>query len=318
MKINPILPIWLMAIICIVALVIRRRNKFAYIRQVCMIVLLFLVNLRIMIPNSDVPVLDKELNAYVIFVVDDTISILAQDGRDGGTRLDDVKMDCERIVDELNGARFSVITFNNATNISCPFTNNSNHVKSVINSIYPISSYNAKGTSLNTPIDVMKTMIDRAEDKDGKVIVFFISDGEVTNGEEVTSFAELSKDIMNGLVLGYGTSKGAKMEIEDYDYGLVTKQTVKDYSSVPYQDAISKMDEDNLKKIASDLEIQYVNMTNDSDISSEIQSIRKSLDEKNKEGTRKGYGETYFLFVIPFVLLVIYEYIDIKRKGGLN
>lgn len=58
MIINPIIPIWLMAIICIALAIFKRKGKFAYIRQIIMIILLFMINLRMMIP-TDVEVSTK-------------------------------------------------------------------------------------------------------------------------------------------------------------------------------------------------------------------------------------------------------------------
>lgn len=46
MKINPIIPIWVMSLLCVLFLVLGRKGKFNYIRQVIIVALLFAINLR--------------------------------------------------------------------------------------------------------------------------------------------------------------------------------------------------------------------------------------------------------------------------------
>ncbi len=83
MIINPIIPIWLMAVICVILLFFTRKGAFNYIRQIIIIILLFAINLRIMVPNPDAQTVEKKVD--VLFVVDNTISMLAEDyGKDNG------------------------------------------------------------------------------------------------------------------------------------------------------------------------------------------------------------------------------------------
>ena len=73
MKINPIIPIWLMAIICVGMLLLRRRGVWNYIRQILIVVLLFAMNLRIMVFSHDVE--KRELNVDVLLVIDNSMSM---------------------------------------------------------------------------------------------------------------------------------------------------------------------------------------------------------------------------------------------------
>ena len=45
-----------------------------------------------------------------------------------------------------------------------------------------------------------------------------------------------------------------------------TENYIQDRTSYPYKDAISKIDENNLKKISEDIGIDYINMQNSSNI----------------------------------------------------
>ena len=316
MIINPIIPIWLMAIICIALVICKRKGKFAYIRQIIMIILLFMINLRMMIP-TDVEVSTKRIDANVFFVIDNTISMEANDCADGTTRMDALKADCNNITGSLSGARFSVITFANISKLVFPLTESTSFVNSCIKGIGVTNELYAKGSSMNICKDMLVELVKAAHEKNtGKVIVFFISDGEITNGDTLDSFKKAAKYIDGGAVLGYGTSKGGNMYIKDYfSDDLVA---IEDKSEYPYEKAVSKIDEENLKAIAKDMDIEYINMTTENKLDMVIDNIKKDTALLGDEDSRlDGYKDIYFIFIIPLVGMLVYEFVNWKRKGEL-
>lgn len=316
MIINPIIPIWLMAIICIALAICKRKGKFAYIRQIIMIILLFMINLRMMIP-TDVEVSTKRIDANVFFVIDNTISMTANDCADGTTRMDALKADCNNITGSLSGARFSLITFANISKLVFPLTESTSFVNSCIKGIGVTDELYAKGSSMNICKDMVVELVKAAHEKNtGKVIVFFISDGEITNGDNLDSFKEAAKYIDGGAVLGYGTSKGGNMYINDYfSDDLVV---IEDKSEYPYKKAVSKIDEENLKAIAKDMGIEYINMTTENKLDTVIDNIKKDTASLGDEDSRlDGYKDIYFIFIIPLLGMLVYEFINWKRKGEL-
>lgn len=316
MIINPIIPIWLMAIICIALAICKRKGKFAYIRQIIMIILLFMINLRMMIP-TDVEVSTKRIDANVFFVIDNTISMTANDCADGTTRMDALKADCNNITGSLSGARFSLITFANISKLGFPLTESTSFVNSCIKGIGVTDELYAKGSSMNICKDMVVELVKAAHEKNtGKVIVFFISDGEITNGDNLDSFKEAAKYIDGGAVLGYGTSKGGNMYIKDYfSDDLVV---IEDKSEYPYKKAVSKIDEENLKAIAKDMGIEYINMTTENKLDTVIDNIKKDTASLGDEDSRlDGYKDIYFIFIIPLLGMLVYEFINWKRKGEL-
>lgn len=316
MIINPIIPIWLMTIIYIALVICKRKGKFAYIRQIIMIILLFMINLRMMIP-TDVEVSTKRIDANVFFVIDNTISMAANDCADGTTRMDALKADCNNITGSLSGARFSLITFANISKLVFPLTESTSFVNSCIKGIGVTNELYAKGSSMNICKDMLVELVKAAHEKNtGKVIVFFISDGEITNGDTLDSFKEAAKYIDGGAVLGYGTSKGGNMYIKDYfSDDLVA---IEDKSEYPYEKAVSKIDEENLKAIAKDMDIEYINMTTENKLDTVIDNIKKDTALLGDEDSRlDGYKDIYFIFIIPLVGMLVYEFVNWKRKGEL-
>lgn len=313
MIINPIIPIWIMGIICILCIfLIKNKDKYVFIRRCVIVLLLFVINLRIMIYSPNEQVFQNNLD--VMFVIDNTISMLAEDYDGENTRLEGVKKDCSYIIDELAGARMSVITFHNDSQILMPYTKDTTSVLETINALKGMDELYARGSSLNTPMEDMKQLLESSEKKENRNrIVFYISDGEITNDDTLQSFSDLKPYIQNGAVLGYGTEQGGYMKVTD-SYTNTSTYLEDTTTRFPYEKAVSKLDEDNLKSIASDLGISYIHMEQQSDINAKIQEI-KNEQIKNVEGEDKSsYVDIYYIFAIPLVILLMYELIYYKRK----
>lgn len=312
MIISPIIPIWIMIIICIILIIMKSKNKSTFIRQIIIIVLIFVINLRIKIPSSEVQVMSNNLD--VLFVIDSTISMMAEDYNGNEKRLEAVKKDCEYIVENLYGARFSVISFNNDAQILIPYTKDGNMAIEAISTIRTLDDFYAKGSSLNVAKEDIIKSLKLSEQKEGKKrIVFFISDGEITNGDKLESFSEIKKYVSNGAVLGYGTQKGGNMKVKDR---LTEKEEYIEVrtTSFPYENAVSKIDENNLKNIAQDIGIDYINMEKQSKIDYKLKEIKQKLLQNDLDESTNSYNDIYYIFVVPLCFILIYEFINYKRR----
>lgn len=317
MIISPIIPIWLMGIICVVLLVMfRSKNKYTLIRQIIILSLLFIINLRFMYLSKNAKVQAENLDIDVIFVIDTTVSMLAEDYNGNTPRLDAIKENCNYMIDKLEGAKFSIITFNNNSQIVIPLTKDSNIAKEAITCISVVNNHYAQGTSLDTPLENLENTLKRAYEKDEsrQRIVFYISDGEVMGeNSEIGSFKSCKKYIDNGAVLGYGTSQGGKMKVEDY-YGNKTYVTYTDEKTYETIDGVSKIDEDNLKQIAKDIGIDYIKIDKKKDINEKIEEIIEKANKEISDDKKSLYTDIYYLFMIPLIGMLAYEYINYRRK----
>ena len=117
---NPVLPGWALALIAVVfggfalwRLIAQRKNRrsaLLWLGRLAMIALLVVIASRPTIPtDGQGPKASGGLEVYV--VVDTTSSMAAEDWADGRPRLDGVKADLEALVDGLEGAQFSLVTF---------------------------------------------------------------------------------------------------------------------------------------------------------------------------------------------------------------
>ena len=303
-----------MVIICLGLLAIKRKGVIPYVRQVLMVLLLFAINLRPMYISNEVKVLRQKLNCYCIIVIDDTLSMMAEDYDGNRPRMEGVKADVEYITEQMTGAKFCLIDFNNDVNLIAPFTDDTAYIKSAVNSIYPLADYHATGTNINVCKKLLGQMIDNANILgDGDVVVFFITDGENTDRNELDTFADLAAGIDGGAIMGYGTDKGGQMHY--YDELYEEEVLVEDKRSFPYQPAVSYIDEDNLEQLSKDLGLKYVHMYDTEDIDPILDDVLDLLESEQEETTKYGYADTYFWFVIPLALLVAYEFISVKRRA---
>ena len=309
MKLFPIIPIWIMLIICIsliIYIIIKKRDLL----QILIIILLFIINLRIMIPSNNSKTIKNDLD--ILFVIDNTISMNALDYNGSNTRLSGVKEACNYIIDELNGSRFSVITFDNTSRIVTPYTYDTNITREAISIMTPINELYAKGSSIDVSLDsIMYSLKNSKKKNDNNRIIFFISDGENTSNNSIKSFKSISKYISDGAVLGYGTKKGGYMKDES-EYA--TNEYIMDYTGTNFGKAISKIDEKNLKEIANDMDVDYIHVTNSNDINSKIKQIKNKTKSTLESNDKSSYDDIYYIFVIPLLILLFIEFDRFRRR----
>ncbi|MCQ2498224.1 MAG: VWA domain-containing protein [Lachnospiraceae bacterium] len=319
MSFNPIIPIWAMIIICVALLVPFRKGIFNYIRQIFIVVLIFAINLRPMLPNGEVVEVVRDYN--VLFVVDNTISMFAEDYSDSEgtiTRMDQARKDIEYIMDKLKGASFSVMKFDNDVRTMIPFSTDRSATMMAVNTLGGQAARYANGTTLNILCDPLYNIAKLK--KDDCLIVFIISDGEITNKKDkgnLDSFESIGMFVDGGAVLGYGTEEGGNMKAYDFTLGEETEY-VMDRSTGDL--AVSVIDEDNLKKIASDLSVDYVHVKKSSDIDSVIKKVELVVADIQATPKTKsiGFVDEYYWLAIPLVLLLIYDFIYYKKKSGVK
>lgn len=342
MIINPIIPIWLMSIICIILLILiyvdfskfskknkanntkRPKNIIKYkiynkISKTIMIIVLFLMNLRFMTSNGDSTQIKYDVD--VLFVIDKSVSMRALDYDGEKERMEGVVKDCSYIVDTLNGASYSIITFGDTAEMLVPFTSDADMIKAELGAITTEDDFYASGTSMKLAKKEMEKVLKRVQKNKGgaaKTIVFFISDGEITKeGELYESFGSLKQYVLGGAVLGYGTSSGGKMVSRLYEDQPGSSGYYVYYYDNKYNrtTALSKIDEGNLKEVASDMGVGYVHMDKTSKIDATLNKLEEQMSEsQTTEEKLKSYADTYYYFAIALVICLIVDFIIRKRS----
>ena len=314
---NPMIPIPIVfcAGVLLIFVSFIKAHKFPLI-EVLLVICLFLLNLRPMVPSKSHMAVMTNLD--FIFAIDNTISMNAEDYIGNKTRLSGVKSDVKKIVDRFPGARYSLITFDNSSRVTIPSTKDINIFYEAVDVLKPYNSYYAHGSSLNLPYqDILRTSRTSSDSKDRITVLIFISDGEIIGNsqymEPLKSYKEIAKYIDAGAVFGYGTQTGGKMREKD----ILTNEEVfitdsRQYGNPP---AISRIDEDNLRRIASDLKVEYINMNDPSNMNSLLDSIDHLQKNGIEEEVTDTYADLYYIFVIPTLGLLYILLFRYKEMG---
>ena len=306
---NPLMPVTVIAplfgvvfILLVVMMIVRGQSKkhvvFTGLRVFLLLALAFIINLRPMHAGDEAGIETRNLD--VLFVVDTTISMWAQDYNGTAERMDGVMQDCQYIMESLAGANFGLIRFDNRGQILAPFTQDVRNVSDALDTIRSPDRDYAKGSDLSVVYKQMEELLISSNAKeDRQTIVFFISDGEMTNDAELISFSPLAHLVDGGAVLGYGTEAGGRMQEGAYNSYVYDPQTG--------QAAVSKIDEANLQKIAADLGVDYLYMDRPQKVDATVAYVRLMAKATVSEAKIVTFDDTYFYYAIPLLALLLLE-----------
>lgn len=319
MNIRPIFPVLIM--FCILAVFIgttayilfRNKNNlnekiFSMVRLGIIYVLIFIIGLRPVVVKTDYEFAMKNLD--VMIVVDTTISMWARDYDGNKERMKGVVADINGITKALAGSNFALVTFDDKAKVLCPFTQDFGYINDLADTLTsPDRSY-AAGSDMSIPYHDIQSLLLSSSKKEGrKTIIFFMSDGEITNNKELISYAELAEYVDGGAVLGYGSEKGGKMKDDSgYIYDYTTKQ-----------DALSKIDEGNLKQIAEDLGVEYMNLNSGAQaLTGLVQMIKDGSAIVIEKGDgAEVYEDIYYWFAGALAVMLMVEMFYVLRRGRL-
>lgn len=305
-NLNPVYPVPVLITAFSVALLIvlfawirsresRIKSTFALLRRVAILALSFIIVLRPMREESGTDV--RLSNTDVIFVLDTTLSMWADDGPNS-SRMKAAQDDIREIMEELPGANFALITFRNDATVAAPFTQDVETIRRYIKSIKAPNTEYITGSRMDVPyydIENMMISLDRKENR--QIIIFFLSDGEDTSLDETPySYEALEAFVDGGAVICYGTEKGGSMQD---NYGFTV------YSSTSWELGISHADEDNLERIAEELDVEYIHRersTHYTKLLEEIMEDSGTVTERNSEYTY--FGDTFYKYV-PYLLALL-------------
>lgn len=190
----------------------------------------------------------------VLLVVDETLSMSALDHAGARSRLEGVREDLTAITKALPDARFGLIGFGHDAEVDLAFTDSRAAVQRAVQDVKREPMMAGTGTVMDRPLALMTKVLKQAEEQhpDRRRVVIFLSDGENTKaGARQASFKPVARYVDKGAVLGYGSSVGGRMPTG----GEPPWTFVRDLSTG--EDALSRIDEANLQKIADQIGVEY-------------------------------------------------------------
>ena len=290
----------------------KKEKTFTIIRLVLIYVLALIIGLRPVIKEDKYEFTAKNLD--VLFVVDTTISMWALDYDMSSPRMDGARVDAKYIAKELAGSNFALLTFDDQAHVISPFTQDLVYIEDLIDTLAAPDITYAMGSDMSLPYADMESLLRSSSKKENrKTIVVFISDGEITNGKELTSYEALKQYVDAGVVLGYGTEQGGKMK--DSSYGYIFDETTG-------KEALSVIDEGNLKSIADDMGLVYSRMSGEYSDRAALEGVVEYIKASSMsitdsvKGVEK-YKDIYYIFAGLLTVLLIAEDCILVRRGRL-
>ncbi|ASK67007.1 hypothetical protein CFK39_01905 [Brachybacterium avium] len=309
MHLELLMPLWAliplftaMVTLSVVLLVRRPRQRIMWGRRLLMVLLLLAVALRPVTPIDGEQT--ERMNANVFFVVDRTGSMNAEDYAGDQPRLDGVKADMTRIMGMTEGARYSIIAFDSTATKQLPLTTDAGAAKAWIDTLTTEPTAYSQGSNIDRALTPLMVEISEAkrDDPDSSVLVYFLADGENTDGKDSESFSAAAGFVDGGAVLGYGTAEGGPMKAEGGDDDG-------EYITGPGgQKGISRIDPEQLETIAGELGVPYLHREDpEAPIEGTMEGI--TLRPVPSESRRRvaSYQDWYWIASIPLAALLIWE-----------
>ena len=231
----------------------------------------------------------KVIGKDIMIAIDLSESMNANDIQP--SRLEKIKFELKKIIDEFNSDRIGIIMFSNEAYIQCPLTYDKNALNLFIETLNT-GLVPSSGTDFGPPLDLSldKLLTNKIQENDKSKIIILISDGEDFGENTYEIVDKIKESSIKLFTVGIGTAQGTRITLRN---GLFKKD--KDGKEV-----ITKLNSTSLKKIANETKGKYFEISNQinqiNGMIYEIKEIKGDLiDSKFMDVTKNKYF--YFLFV---------------------
>ncbi|MEO5920560.1 MAG: VWA domain-containing protein [Pseudolysinimonas sp.] len=303
------------------------RNRWNPLRRLLVVAFLGLAAAGPAVPGAMTKVVVSDIDVFL--VIDTTTSSNAEDAGPSGadeptTRLDAIKEDAFRVATEYGGARYSVITFDNGSLVRLPLVADPTALQTTLDTLeVELSSY-AGGSSISEPLETLLKRLkgSQADHPERLRLVFYFGDGEQTRDDPPESMAAVAPYIGDGAVFGYGTEAGGPMR-PNLDFGVQLDPDAPDAGPAPYlldttlpgsPTAISRIDEDALKAIASQLGVGYQHRTPGSEAS--FPDVEDRMGEEIEVPEVAVAERLYWIPVLAAFALILWDLVIAGRNLG--
>ena len=231
----------------------------------------------------------KVIGKDIMIAIDLSESMNANDIQP--SRLEKIKFELKKIIDEFNSDRIGIIMFSNEAYIQCPLTYDKNALNLFIETLNTELVPNS-GTDFGPPLDLSldKLLDDKIQENDKSKIIILISDGEDFGENTYEIVDKIKESSIKLFTVGIGTAQGTRITLRN---GLFKKDK-------NGKEVITKLNSTSLKKIANETKGKYFEISNQinqiNGMIYEIKEIKGDLiDLKFMDVTKNKYF--YFLFV---------------------
>ena len=235
----------------------------------------------------------------IMILVDLSESMNANDIKP--TRLEKVKFEMKKIVDEFSSDRIGIIMFSSEAFVQCPMTYDKNALNLFIETLNTDLVPNS-GTDFSPPLKLSLSKLNDENSQTNDVnskIILLISDGEDFGEDTGNALDKINESNIKLFTIGVGSEKGSKLLLNNGNFK-------KDNEG---KEVITKLNPTSLKKAANDTGGKYFEISdkiNETDILiSQISSIEGDIIESKVIDVS---GNKYFYFLLCALFLMLTDF----------
>ena len=222
------------------------------------------------------------------------------------SRIEKVKFEIKKIVDEFSGDRIGIIMFSGEAFVQCPLTYDKNALNLFVETLNTGLVPNS-GTDFGPPLELglSKLQDKNSGDNDfkSKIIILF-SDGEDFGEDTDQSIEKIKENSLKLFSVGIGTDQGSK--ILD-DFGNFKKDN-------EGNDVITKLNSSSLRETADKTGGKYYEISkNKNEINQMITEIKNIKGDVIDEQTSNISENKYFYFLLCALVLIAIDYIFVSK-----
>ena len=313
MKFMPMIPVFIIyaALLGLVAFTVysisnKKLRHLRTFRRIFIVALLLLALARPVLTGGESERSLSSLNIF--FVVDNTNSMVAKDmDNNSQYRYKVVSEDIKSIVKLFPGAKYGVIILDFGNRQAVPLMSDADTIYSFADAILPkngtLTHDSELGGLLNYSAERIKSYSEKFPDR--KNLLIFMSDGEDANSNRTEVPSDLRKLLSGGAVIGYGTTTGSVIGKVKNDGTISSDDYIKDKGSVH----ISKLDEDNLKEVASNLNVKYYKRSSSAGIFDNTDNFIDSHAAYSRSDEKTdNYKDLYWVIILIAIGLALWDF----------
>jgi Ca-activated chloride channel family protein len=249
----------------------------------------------------------KQTGIDVFICLDVSLSMSAEDIKPN--RLEKAKYQISSLIQKLRGDRIGLVVFAGNAYVQFPLTIDYSAANLFLSAV-DFNTIPQPGTAIASAIQMAVQSFDTASTKKAIVI---ITDGEDHEGDIDKAIELANEKEIKIYTIGLGSPDGTPMPVFDSQGNRIGYKSDRDGNTV-----LTKLNEDILIEIAAKSGAKYFRGNNYEDHLQKIYEDLESL-EKTEFGTKRisDYETRYYYFLIPAILLMIFEIFITDRKSRL-
>lgn len=236
----------------------------------------------------------KREGVDAVFAIDVSKSMLAEDI--APNRLEKSKQLVTQIINNLASDRVGIIAYAGSAFPQLPITTDYAAAKMFLQNMNT-DMLSSQGTAIKEAIELATTYFN--DDEQTNRVLFLISDGEDHEGNIEDIAAEAAREGIRIVTIGVGTPKGGPIPIKRNG---VIQNYKKDNQG---ETVITRLNEETLKKIASEANGSYIDGRNTAQVVEEVTEILQDMDKKEFESQQIAEYKSQFQWFLALGLFFL-------------